>query len=595
MLKGKRRMQSTGILLVGWLVILAHCGGHGGGTGQGTGPSGIAVTLTPIGSACSYLNTGGRVMLAAAVTGTTNTALSWAVDGVAGGNSTVGTLVVNGNFQTYTAPATAGVHTISATSAADSTQAASVKLIVLAGTCTPPALAATIFDVTAAPYNAVGNGVADDTAAIVSAIKAASGTQGTVYFPPGTFSINPTYSGQTMVWVGSDTNINLSAGATLQCASTTTSHYSVFLIENVENVHIYGGGAIIGNVANNAIPAGGGVGGSNEDGFGIMVEGAQHVSIEGISVSQFYADGLYVGGVNSTADVQIFNVSSSANRRNALSITAGSGILVRASRFSASTGSIEAGVMANGAGIDVEPNANDIITNLEILDSLFASNRAVGLGAGCPVGRAGASTTNLILDGNTVVGNGGQGIEIEGSGYQISNNLVMNSNDAGIYLEPESNGNLVTGNTVAGTLPDSSPGGDPGYGILLYETAGNTVTGNTLIDNSGLAVRDAYPSASPSTNAVSPNLTAPVTVLLAPAATTLAAGGTCTLLATTAGSTWVTWAVDGVANGNATVGTLAGSGLGAVYTAPAAAGIHTVTATSIIDPTVSASAVLTIQ
>jgi parallel beta-helix repeat protein len=319
------------------------------------------------------------------------------------------------------------------------------------------------------------------------------------------------------------------------------------------------------------------------------------VSIEGISVSQFYADGLYVGGVNSTADVQIFNVNSSANRRNALSITAGSGILVRASKFSASTGSMEAGVMANGAGIDVEPNANDIVNNLQILDSLFASNRAVGLGAGCPVGRAGASTTNLILDGNTVVGNGGQGIEIEGSGYQISNNLVMTSNDAGIYLEPESNGNLVTGNTVAGTSPNSSPGGDPGCGILLYETAGNIVTGNLLIDNSGLAVRDAYPSASPSTNVVSPNLTAPVTVLLAPAATTLAAGGTCTLSATTAGSTWVTWAVDGVANGNATVGTLVGSGLGASYTAPAAAGTHTVTATSIIDATVYASAVVTVQ
>src|SRR5450432_1396738 len=49
----------------------------------------------------------------------------------------------------------------------------------------------------------------------------------------------------------------------------------------------------------------------------------------------------------------------------------------------------------------------------------------------------------------------------------------------------------------------------------------------------------------------------------------------------------VTWSVDGVTGGNTTAGTVSASG---VYTPPAAAGTHTVTATSVALPSSSASA-----
>src|SRR5271165_2240303 len=51
----------------------------------------------------------------------------------------------------------------------------------------------------------------------------------------------------------------------------------------------------------------------------------------------------------------------------------------------------------------------------------------------------------------------------------------------------------------------------------------------------------------------------------------------------------VTWAVDGVAGGNAVVGTISAAGL---YTPPATAGTHTVKATSVADGTKSASAAI---
>jgi hypothetical protein len=70
----------------------------------------------------------------ATVTGA-STAVTWAVDGTVGGSAAVGTITAGG---VYTPPATAGVHTILATSTADSTKSASARIGVtdLAGVLT---------------------------------------------------------------------------------------------------------------------------------------------------------------------------------------------------------------------------------------------------------------------------------------------------------------------------------------------------------------------------------------------------------------------------------------------------------------------------
>jgi len=82
-------------------------------------------------------------------------------------------------------------------------------------------------------------------------------------------------------------------------------------------------------------------------------------------------------------------------------------------------------------------------------------------------------------------------------------------------------------------------------------------------------------------------------VVISPATATLAAGGTQQFTATVSGenNNSVTWSVDGVNGGNNTVGTVSSSGL---YTAPSAAGAHTVTATSVADTSKSASAAVSI-
>jgi hypothetical protein len=70
----------------------------------------------------------------ATVSGATNTAVSWSVNGVAGGNSTVGTVSTNG---LYTAPSvvpSGGSVTVTATSAADTMKSAGATVTVIATT-----------------------------------------------------------------------------------------------------------------------------------------------------------------------------------------------------------------------------------------------------------------------------------------------------------------------------------------------------------------------------------------------------------------------------------------------------------------------------
>lgn len=64
----------------------------------------------------------------ATLQGSSNTSLNWTVDGVAGGNSTTGTVNSSG---LYTAPASIGAHTITATSASDSSISVSASVTVV--------------------------------------------------------------------------------------------------------------------------------------------------------------------------------------------------------------------------------------------------------------------------------------------------------------------------------------------------------------------------------------------------------------------------------------------------------------------------------
>jgi len=82
-------------------------------------------TLVTISTPASSLARGSSQTFIAQVTGNSNTAVTWSVDGIAGGNSLVGTIDAQGN---YVAGSQTGTHTITATSVANSAVVSTVAV-----------------------------------------------------------------------------------------------------------------------------------------------------------------------------------------------------------------------------------------------------------------------------------------------------------------------------------------------------------------------------------------------------------------------------------------------------------------------------------
>lgn len=81
---------------------------------------------------------GATTQFAATVKGSSNTSVAWSVDGVAGGDSTVGTITASG---LYTAPSQPGAHTVMAASVAETSSTAKASVTVVNGTAISPSSA----------------------------------------------------------------------------------------------------------------------------------------------------------------------------------------------------------------------------------------------------------------------------------------------------------------------------------------------------------------------------------------------------------------------------------------------------------------------
>jgi uncharacterized protein (DUF1800 family) len=101
------------------LMLVCGCGGAGVGT---TPPVVISVTVTP---ASSSVRAGSAQAFTATVTGTTNTSVTWEVNSIAGGNSTIGTIDASGNYLAPAAVPTPNSVSIEAISVASSTSSGS--------------------------------------------------------------------------------------------------------------------------------------------------------------------------------------------------------------------------------------------------------------------------------------------------------------------------------------------------------------------------------------------------------------------------------------------------------------------------------------
>ncbi len=118
------------VCLLAIALAMTACGGGGSSNANTPTPQSVNVSVS---SSSSSILPGNTQQFTATVTGTSNTAVTWSVNGVAGGNSTVGTIMTAGS---YTAPQTVPnpyTINITATSIADPSKTGSDSVII-AGT-----------------------------------------------------------------------------------------------------------------------------------------------------------------------------------------------------------------------------------------------------------------------------------------------------------------------------------------------------------------------------------------------------------------------------------------------------------------------------
>jgi len=151
--------RSAIALLFFSLALLGFMVACGGGSSSPPPPPPVGITVTPNTAVNLYFNEAGNTWPAtatqqqftAAVTNATNTAVSWQVNGVSGGNATFGTITSAG---LYTAPATLPSPTsfnVTAIAQADTTKTASDQVNIL----TPTAVGTFTVTVTATESSAV--------------------------------------------------------------------------------------------------------------------------------------------------------------------------------------------------------------------------------------------------------------------------------------------------------------------------------------------------------------------------------------------------------------------------------------------------------
>lgn len=116
------------------LTVQAYNGTYFKSTEYITVSGGTAAVSVSISPTSANVSPGGTQQFTAKVSNATDTSVKWYVDGVQGGNSTVGTISTSG---LYTAPGTNGTHTVKAVSNADTTKSASASVTVGSSTgCT---------------------------------------------------------------------------------------------------------------------------------------------------------------------------------------------------------------------------------------------------------------------------------------------------------------------------------------------------------------------------------------------------------------------------------------------------------------------------
>ncbi|MGB7846201.1 MAG: choice-of-anchor Q domain-containing protein [Candidatus Acidiferrum sp.] len=517
-------------------------------------PTPVSVTISPT---LATVATGATQQFTATVQNTSNTAVTWQVNGVAGGNATVGAISTSG---LYTAPAVVpspATVTVTAVSQADPTKSASAQV-----TITPTAAVSVTISPTLATVVAGGtqqftatvqntsntavawqvNGVAGGNTTIGTISSSGLYTAPAVVPSPATVTVtavsqaDPTKSASAQVTItaligkafyvsttGSDSNPGTitSPWRTVQhAANSVQAGDTVFVRGGVynESVNISASGsAIAGPITfqsypgENAIVDGTGLVPSTSGTQGLFnMANQSYISIQGFEIRNYQTSsasatpaGIWVSGAGS--NIQILN--NLIHNIVTTSETAGSafGIAVYGTAAPASLDSVTISgnqVYALKTGNSESVNVDGNVTNFTITNNVIHDNDNIGIDV---IGFEGVSpdpaydyARNGTVAGNIIynisaINNPGEsnqydanGIYVDGGSQVVIERNLIHNVDIGIEMASEHQGHVTSFVTARNNLVCASNSVGitiGGYAANVGGTDHSTIVNNTLFQN----------------------------------------------------------------------------------------------------------------
>lgn len=323
---------------------------------------------------------------------------------------------------------------------------------------------------------AIGDGVADDTAAIQRAFKASN----CVLIPKGVYRINT----QTGIQVKSNQTIAFEEGATLKAIPNGEEFYRILSIQEVQNVKILGG-SFIGDRYSH-------LGKSGEWGTGIYIaSNSRDITIKGSRFENFWGDGLYIGGDIPPNDIFIDDIVCENNLRSGISVTSAINLEISNSQFNNSNGK------SPQTGINIEPNSQgDICKEIKIDNVKCYHNSGIGisfLGVKANIKNVSISGSDfsqnlegiymdhceeITIESSTIAGNLGNGLNFarDISNGSFNNLIISENNSIGVSLitslQKKGLSDLMFRSCTFMNNGQSAPNTMDGVRIDLYDSTG---------------------------------------------------------------------------------------------------------------------------
>lgn len=188
---------------------------------------------------------------------------------------------------------------------------------------------------------------------------------GFIYVPAGTFLID----GATRAWLRSRTTVIFHKDAQLRIKPNALDrYYGLFCDADVADVQTIGG-SILGDRLGHTYGLG-----TNEHGMGVGISGGKRIRITELRVEQCTGDGISAFG----EDLTFERITSTANRRQGMSLYTGARYRVLGGEYS-NTGNMGTNAGTDPrAGVDIEPDKGNVDDVL--FDSVtFSGNQTAGL------------------------------------------------------------------------------------------------------------------------------------------------------------------------------------------------------------------------